>query len=99
MAKRFARERWEVEWQALTPAASARMAADPNGYDHDRDRDEDTLHEVFVNEKKARAFARATVDAKATVYGHVIITHQRLEKIEGTQAWDWENISEPEYVE
>lgn len=105
MAKRFAKERWEVEWQELTDTAKARYAADPQAYDHDRDADEVNVAEVFTTQKAALARARVVVDTKEangqpkTVYGTAVVSHQRLTRVEGTTLWDWENVDEPEYVD
>jgi hypothetical protein len=98
MPKRLARERYEVEWWVLTDVAKARRDADPM-YEHDRDRDEQSMFKVFLKEKDALAFARSVVDQYQTVYGHATVTKQRLEKVEDTTLWEWENVSEPEYVE
>lgn len=99
MAKKLARERYEVEWWVLTPSAQARRDADPARYEHDRDRDEQSLFKNFLKHSDAHAFARDVVDSGETVYGHATVTHQRLEKVEDTTLWEWENVSEPEYVE
>ena len=93
------KERWEVEWPELTHSAKLRRKRDPEGYEHDRDSDEQAHAEVFATEAEARTYARKIVNSKKTVYGYATITHQRLEPIEGTLLNDWENVDEPEYVE
>jgi hypothetical protein len=100
---RLTKERYEVEWWVLTDAAKARKAREQTEagyiYEHDRDQDEQSMFEVFLKEKDALAFARKVVDEYQTVYGHATVTKQRLENVEGTRMWEWEDIGEPTYVE
>lgn len=89
------RERYEVEWQELTEGGKIRhLDAD---YEHDRDRDEQNVVEVFHTLEKARE--RAKQIRKRSFYGVATIQLQRYLPIEGTVHYDWEPIGEPEYVE
>lgn len=102
MAKQRVQERWEVEWQELTPYAKKRKQDEADGgplYEHDRDADERNIHQVFKTLTAATSFAKKIVKSGVTVYGHATVQLQRYLPIEGTVHFDWEPIGEPEYID
>jgi hypothetical protein len=90
--------RWEVEWFELTAAAKKRREANEN-YEYEPDRDVTATFETFDTKAAAHRYARKLVDSYGTAYGAATVTKQRLEPVEGTQSFDWENVGEPEYVD
>ena len=96
------RVRWVVEWQELTPYAQRRKREEDDGgdiYEHDRDRDERNVSEVFSAQPYALACARKKVRSGVTVYGHATIQKEVYLPIAGTVHFDWEPDGDPEYVE
>lgn len=93
----FGAVRWQVEWQELTAAARKRFAADPN-YEHDHDRDEVSIYEVFQTERAAKARARKVLKECETVYGCATVTKQVVDwYVEEDRIAEWADVGEPIY--
>lgn len=99
--RRVIQTRWEVAWQVRTPAATARYAADPAAYAHDREHDEVEQSVTFPTEADACAFAQTVVtDNPAILDEHVTVTQQDLVPIPGMKyrIWEWEFVGEPRTI-
>jgi hypothetical protein len=87
----------------LTAGAIKRRADDPE-YDHDVDRDEQSVVEYFpateAGLKAAREKARAIVDSGVTVYGTATIQQEVVDNDDLPYGvGEWVPIGETEYVD
>lgn len=95
-------ERYEVEWQAVTPRALKRIADNEAKGEQDEvdpDRDLEWHYRHYSDRAKALKGARAIVNFGKTAYGCATVTKQVVDWfVEEDRVAEWADVGEPDYV-